>query len=89
MTGTGLKKCKPLVHQLREFLRAPNDSPTTRLEIVRPSSLAALTPSGIADAAILVILIELVLVASMASGFNSEVNDSKIFFFIGRDSDTA
>ena len=73
MTGTGLKKC----------------SPTTRPALAFPSSLAAVAPWGMAAAAIFVMLIELVLVARMASGLSSAVSSAKIFSFNDRFSDTA
>lgn len=73
MTGTGLKKWRP----------------TTREALFFPSSLVGFRPSGIAAAAILVILIELVFVARIASGLSSAENSWKIFCFKGRFSETA
>lgn len=63
--------------------------PTTRPAIFLPSSLAALTSFGTAEAAILVILMELVFVARMALGLISAANDANMACFKGRDSDTA
>lgn len=64
-------------------------TPTTRPALAFPSSLAGLTPAGTAAAAILVMLIELVFVAKIASGRSSAANDANIDCFSGRDSETA
>jgi hypothetical protein len=63
--------------------------PTTRLALAFPSSLAALLPSGTAEAAILVMLIDDVFVASIASGRSCALNEANIDCFSGSDSDTA
>lgn len=47
------------------------NGPTTRAALAWPFSEAAVSPLGIAAAAILVMLIELVFVARIASGLNS------------------
>ena len=73
MTGTGLKKCRP-----------------TTLEVLSlPSGSAAVLPSGIVDAAILVILIDDVFVARMGFGESSAERERKIPCFTARFSDTA
>ena len=64
-------------------------TPTTRPALFCPSSLAAFAFFGIADAAIFVILIELVFVARIASGLSSAANDENIDCLSGKDSDTA
>ena len=73
MTGTGLKKCRP----------------TTRAVLSLPSGSDADLPSGIVDAAILVMLIEDVLVASMVFGESSAESERKIPCFNARFSETA
>jgi len=89
MTGTGLKKCKPArrVSSVRD--KPGYDIPTTRDALFFPTSLAALALLGMADAAILVILIELVFVARIASGLSSAANDANMDCLRGRDSETA
>ena len=63
--------------------------PTTREALFFPSSLAAFRPWGIADAAIFVMLMELVFVARIASGLSSATNEANIDCLRGRDSETA
>jgi hypothetical protein len=63
--------------------------PTTREAAFVASSLAADTPLGMVAAAILVILIELVFEARMASGFSSAANEAKMACFSCTFSDTA
>lgn len=63
--------------------------PTTREALFFPSSLAAFRPWEIADAAIFVMLMELVFVARIASGLSSAANEANIDFLRGRDSETA
>ena len=63
--------------------------PTTRPALSFPSWLEEFTPAGIAEAAIFVILIELVFVARIALGFNSAANDANMDCLSGKDSETA
>ena len=63
--------------------------PTTRDALFFPCSLVGSTPSGTALEAILVMLIELVLVARMASGRRSLAREPKMACFRGSDSETA
>lgn len=63
--------------------------PTTLLGLCRPSLLEALWPSGIVEAAILVILMEDVFDASIVVGGSSAARRPKMACFKGRDSDTA
>lgn len=63
--------------------------PTTREVLFLPSSLAGVTPSGTAAAAIFVMLIELVLVAKIASGRSSMANSLNMDCLRERFSDTA
>lgn len=63
--------------------------PTTREVLSFPSLLAGATPFGTAEAAIFVILIELVLVAKIASGLSSAANSLNIVCLSDRFSDTA
>lgn len=65
------------------------DSPKTLPALFFPSSLAELLPLGMAEAAIFVILMELVLDARMASGRSSAAKDEKMDCLRGSDSDTA
>ena len=64
-------------------------SPTTRAVLFFPSSLVTLTPLGIDAAAILVILMELVFVARIASGRSSAAKDPKMDCLRARFSETA
>lgn len=63
--------------------------PTTRLALFLPSALEAVDPSGIVDAAILVILMDDVLVARMVSAGSSAEKFRKIACFNARFSETA
>jgi len=89
MTGTGLKKCKPARRVSSVRGKPGYHIPTTRDALFFPSSLAALALLGMADAAILVMLIELVFVARIASGLSSAANDANMDCLRGRDSETA
>lgn len=60
-----------------------------REALLLPSSLAAVTAAGTAEAAIFVILIELVFVARIASGRISAASSRKIDCFRERFSETA
>ena len=73
MTGTGLKKCRPTTLEVLSLL----------------SGSAAVLPSGIVDAAILVILIDDVFVARMVFAESSAEREQKIPCFTARFSDTA
>ncbi len=76
ITGTGLKKWRPVaVHKIYENIRRPYP-PITRAALAFPASDAAVAPDRIAAAAILVMLIEEVLVANMVSGRTSAASDA-------------
>ena len=73
MTGTGLKKCRPNAKPKKSSLTwnervSQDDVPTTLPAAALASSLEALCPSGMTEAAIFVMLMEEVLVASIALG---------------------
>lgn len=89
MTGTGLKKWSPVDALSTAHYDTPRHSPTTRPALFLPSSLAALTLLGRAEAAIFVMLIELVFEARIASGLSSAANDANIDCLRGKDSETA
>ena len=90
ITGTGLKKWSPdnLSFECENNQRAYN-LPTTRPALRLPTADAADSPCGIAEAAILVIEMEDVLVAKMVSGLVSAVNSSNMRRLISRFSETA
>jgi hypothetical protein len=64
-------------------------SPTTLLGLLRPSLLDDNWPSGIVEAAILVILIEDVFVASIVEDGSSAASRPKMACLRDKDSDTA
>jgi len=71
-----LKKWSPAANiSIYENVRG-SYSPITREALALPASDAAVSPDGIAAAAILVMLIEEVLVANMVSGRTSAANDA-------------
>jgi len=90
ITGTGLKKWSPdnLSFECESNRRAYN-VPTTRPALRLPTADAADSPCGTAEAAILVIEMEDVLVAKIVSGLVSTVNSSNIRRLISRFSETA
>ena len=73
MTGTGLKKCRP----------------TTRDVLCWPSASAAVLPSGMVAAAILVILIEEVFVARIVLGERDADSERTMVSFSDRFSEAA
>jgi len=76
ITGTGLKKWRPVA--VHKYIKRSEGyySPITRAVLAFPASDAAVSPDGIAAAAILVMLIEEVLVANMVSGRTSAVSNA-------------
>ena len=73
MTGTGLKKCRPTTLEVLSLLLGS----------------AAVLPSGMVEAAILVMLIEDVFVARMVFGDSSADSERKIFCLTSKFSETA
>jgi hypothetical protein len=90
ITGTGLKKWSPdnLSFKCESNRRAYN-LPITRPALRLPTADAADSPCGTAEAAILVIEIEDVLVAKMVSGLVSAANSPNMRCLISRFSETA
>jgi hypothetical protein len=90
ITGTGLKKWSPdNVSFECETNRRANNLPMTRPALRLPTADAADSPCGTAEAAILVIEMEDVLVAKIVSGLVSAVNSSNMRRLISRFSETA
>jgi hypothetical protein len=90
ITGTGLKKWSPdNLSFERENNRRAYNLPTTRPALRLPTADAADSPCGTAEAAILVIEMEDVLVAKIVSGLVSAVNSSNMRRLISRFSETA
>jgi hypothetical protein len=90
ITGTGLKKWSPdsLSFECESNRRAYN-LPITRPALRLPTADAADSPCGTAEAAILVIEMEDVLVAKIVSGFVSAANSTNMRCLISRFSETA
>lgn len=78
----------PAARCIRRVMGVYN-SPTTLLALCCPCADAAVWPSGMVVAAILVILIEEVFVASMALGLSSADRLRKMAFLRSRFSETA
>lgn len=91
MTGTGLKKWRPVMLHVgtRQLYDIEDHTPTTREAVLRPSALVGDTPSGTAVAAIFVMEIDEVLLARIVCGETSLGRAENMDCFTANASDTA